>query len=145
MIRNILFSLLTLIINKIYSQKINQEYKIHPKKIFEKIKIDGQINENVWKEADVAKNFFMITPTDGKKAQQESEVRILYDEKYIYFGIDFFNSVSLVDETFKSKSPSETLSPTLTSTVSIFPDSVEGISTLDLSLSIVTTGSFTLI
>ena len=59
MIRNILISLLTLIINKIYSQKINQEYKIHPKKIFEKIKIDGQINENVWKEADVAKNFFM--------------------------------------------------------------------------------------
>jgi len=92
MIRNILISLTTLLINNLYSQKINQYFKIHPKKINEKIKIDGLINENIWKEANVAKNFFMITPTDGKKAQQESEVRILYDEKYIYFGIVFFNN-----------------------------------------------------
>lgn len=92
MIRNILISLLTLFINNLYSQKINQDFKIHPKKISQKIKIDGLINENAWKDADVAKNFFMITPTDGKKAQQESEVRILYDEKYMYFGIIFFNN-----------------------------------------------------
>ena len=45
----------------------------------------------------------------------------------------------------KSKSPFETLSPTLTLTVSIFPEIVDGISTLDLSLSIVTIGSFSLI
>ena len=91
MIRNILISLLTLFINNLYSQKINQDFKIHPKKISQKIKIDGLINENAWKDADVAKNFFMITPTDGKKAQQESEVRILYDEKYMYFGIIYIN------------------------------------------------------
>ncbi len=71
MIRNILISLLTLFINNLYSQKINQDFKIHPKKIDEKIKIDGLINENEWKNADVAKNFFMITPVDGKKAQKE--------------------------------------------------------------------------
>ena len=92
MIRNILISLLTLFINDLYSQKINQAFKIYPKKIDQKIKIDGLINENEWKNVDVAKNFFMITPVDGKKAQQESEVRILYDEKYIYFGIVFFNN-----------------------------------------------------
>ena len=45
----------------------------------------------------------------------------------------------------KSKSPFETLSPTLTLMVSIFPEIVDGISTLDLSLSIVTIGSFSLI
>ena len=102
MIRNILISLLPLFINNLYSQKINQDFKIHPKKIDEKIKIDGLINENGWKNADVAKNFFMITPVDGKKAQQESEVRILYDEKYIYFGIVFFNNSTQGDYAVES-------------------------------------------
>ena len=92
MIRNILISLLSISINHLYSQKINQDFKIHPKKINQKIKIDGLINEDAWEDADVAKDFFMITPTDGKKAEQESEVRILYDENYIYFGIIFFNN-----------------------------------------------------
>ena len=102
MIRNILISLLALFINDLYSQKINQDFKIHLKKIDEKIKIDGRINENEWKNADVAKNFFMITPVDGKKAQQESEVRILYDEKYIYFGIVFFNNSTQGDYAVES-------------------------------------------
>ena len=44
-----------------------------------------------------------------------------------------------------NKSPLETLSPTLTAKVSTLPAMVEGISTLDLSLSIVTIGSFSLI
>ena len=44
-----------------------------------------------------------------------------------------------------NKSPLETLSPTLTAKLSTFPATVEGISTLDLSLSIVTIGSFCLI
>ena len=59
MIRNILISLLTLFINNLYSQKINQDFKIHPKKISQKIKIDGLINQNAWKDAYVAKNYFM--------------------------------------------------------------------------------------
>ena len=46
---------------------------------------------------------------------------------------------------FKIKSPFETLSPTFTAIDSIFPEKIDGISTLDLSLSMVTTGSFFLI
>ena len=46
---------------------------------------------------------------------------------------------------FKIKSPLETLSPTFTTIESIFPEKIDGISTLDLSLSIVITGSFFLI
>ena len=49
------------------------------------------------------------------------------------------------DVRLSNKSPLETLSPTLTATLSTFPSTVEGISTLDLSLSIVTIGSFSLI
>ena len=41
-----------------------------------------------------------------------------------------------------NKSPFETLSPTFTFIESTLPENIEGTSTLDLSLSIVTTGSF---
>ena len=49
-----------------------------------------------------------------------------------------FSSFSMVAKTL----PSETLSPTLTFRSLISPSDGDGISTLDLSLSIVTTGSF---
>ena len=63
----------------------------------------------------------------------------------------FFGTSSNLDnfllglDILRSKSPFETLSPTFTSMFSTFPEKVDGISTLDLSLSIVTTGSFILI
>ena len=121
MIRNILISLLPLFINNLYSQKINQDFKIHPKKISQKIKIDGLINENAWKDADVAKNFFMITPTDGKKAQQESEVRILYDEKYMYFGIIFFNnSIKRIPRSYKFSNSSVSIPSCFSSSFFVF-------------------------
>ena len=60
----------------------------------------------------------------------------------VSFGIVFIGDSSFDPKIFRIKSPFETLSPTLTFIVSIMPDNVEGISTLDLSLSIVTTGSF---
>ena len=45
-------------------------------------------------------------------------------------------------ETVSNRSPFETLSPILISIFSTLPSIVDGISTLDLSLSIVTIGSF---
>ena len=59
----------------------------------------------------------------------------------VSFGIGFSFLFSAEDAIFKIKSPFETLSPSFTSIFSILPARVEGISTLDLSLSIVITGS----
>ena len=62
------------------------------------------------------------------------------------FSIDVFSWTFSVPSVSASKinikSPSETLSPTLILTDLIFPSNVAGISTLDLSLSIVISGSF---
>ncbi len=77
---------------KVHSQKINKNYKIHPKKTDQIINIDGVLQEEVWGNAETANNFFMILPTDGKQANQQSEVKILYDENNIYFGVVFFNN-----------------------------------------------------
>ena len=64
----------------------------------------------------------------------------------VFFGTSFEEERfwSIIDIS-KIKSPFETLSPTFTAIDSILPEKIDGISTLDLSLSIVITGSFFLI
>ena len=61
------------------------------------------------------------------------------------FSISFLELSNLLFSTVAKILPSETLSPILTFKSFTFPSEVEGISTLDLSLSIVTMGSFFLI
>lgn len=51
-----------------------------------KMKIDGALDEDVWNYAVVADNFTEISPGDNVKPEVETEVRIFYDDDYIYFG-----------------------------------------------------------
>ena len=60
---------------------------------------------------------------------------------FVLFGISSGDTFPF-PSTSKIKSPLETLSPTLTLIFDILPSTVDGTSTLDLSLSSVTTGSF---
>lgn len=50
------------------------------------INIDGELNEEVWKNAGTADNFTEISPGDNVKPEVETKVRIFYDDDYIYFG-----------------------------------------------------------
>ena len=88
--------------NNLNCQKINESYRIRPKKTDQPLVIDGFLDEKIWESAEVADNFFMILPTDGKKANQHSEARILYDEKNIYFGVIFYNNSVKGDYTVES-------------------------------------------
>ena len=97
-----IFSLFVLITLKVHSQKVNESYRIHPTTTDQIINIDGVLEEKIWNNAEVANNFFMILPTDGKQASQESEVKILYDENNIYFGVVFFNNSVQGDYTVES-------------------------------------------
>ncbi len=47
-------------------------------------KIDGLLNDAAWKTAKPAKDFTSYFPTPGLDAEQQTEVRILYDDKAIY-------------------------------------------------------------
>ena len=78
-----------LIIGQNNSAKSQQEnFKVHIKKTAEKIVLDGQLNEACWAESDVAKDFWMSFPTDGVQVPKEiqTEVRMTYDDNFIYFG-----------------------------------------------------------
>jgi hypothetical protein len=88
-----LFILLVLgFLKPIQAQKKNAAFRLHIKKTNLQVKIDGVINEDVWKNTDVAKDFFMVLPEDTGKATQPSEIRMTYDDKNIYLAAIFFNS-----------------------------------------------------
>jgi len=71
-----------------------------PKKILqtkfttEKITIDGNFDEEIWKTAAIASEFLMLQPDNGKQESKEnrSEVKIVYDHEAIYIAASLFDS-----------------------------------------------------
>ena len=58
----------------------------------EEIKVDGVLDESVWQSVEPIRQLYQIQPDQGEPATEQSEVRILYDDKKLYFGFIFFDS-----------------------------------------------------
>jgi hypothetical protein len=67
-----------------FSQKKNARFIIHIHHTTGPVLIDGILDEQSWKQAEVARNFFMILPMDTSLANVKTEVRMMYDNKFIY-------------------------------------------------------------
>ena len=76
----------------VQAQKKNAAYRLHIKETKSPVKIDGSIDEDAWKDTDVAKDFFMVLPVDTGRATQPSEIRMTYDAKHIYLAAIFYNN-----------------------------------------------------
>jgi len=63
--------------------------KISPK---ETPRLDGILDEAVWQKAHLANNFVQREPSEGEPSSESTEVRVLYSDKSIYFGIVCFDS-----------------------------------------------------
>ena len=72
---------------------INQNYKIHAKKLEGTIKLDGVIDEEDWLKAEKADNFFMVLPYDTGHSAAKSEIRMAYDEKAFYLSLIFHDTI----------------------------------------------------
>ncbi|NNL02027.1 MAG: carbohydrate binding family 9 domain-containing protein, partial [Eudoraea sp.] len=57
------------------------------KKIDNVIIPDGILNEPVWETANSAENFWQYFPLDSVQAKQQTEIKMLYDDKNLYIGI----------------------------------------------------------
>ncbi len=57
------------------------------------IVVDGRIDEDAWKTAEVISDFRQFQPTEGARASQRTEVRILYDDQAIYIGARLYDSL----------------------------------------------------
>lgn len=49
-----------------------------------KVKIDGILDDEVWKNIGVARNFYRKWPTDTGQAEAKTEVRMVYDQSFLY-------------------------------------------------------------
>lgn len=60
--------------------------KVSATRALSKISIDGNLNEPDWQNAPVIKSFKQVEPYQGTDARFDTEVKILFDDKNIYFG-----------------------------------------------------------
>ena len=62
------------------------EYRAEAYRTFQSIEIDGDFSETDWQQAKPINQFVQTEPDEGAPITEFTEVRILYDEKNIYFG-----------------------------------------------------------
>ena len=49
--------------------------------------IDGHLDEAIWARAPIAGNFIQRDPREGEPATEQTEVRIVYSDSAIFFGV----------------------------------------------------------
>lgn len=54
-------------------------------------RIDGYLDDDIWKEIDPITQFTQVWPSDGSPATEKTEVRIAYDQDNLYFAFKFYD------------------------------------------------------
>jgi len=55
-------------------------------------RIDGQLDDEAWKSANVTGSFLQANPIQGAPVKQQTEVRIMYDNTALYIGAMLYDS-----------------------------------------------------
>jgi hypothetical protein len=58
----------------------------------EELRIDGVLNETDWRNAETISDLRQQEPNEGEPATERTEIRILFDDKNLYFAIRAFDS-----------------------------------------------------
>ena len=85
-------SFLVFLCLKAWTQTKNASYRLNIKQTVSDIRIDGVGDEESWQLAEVADDFFMVTPMDTSKAIDRSEIRMAYDQKRLYLLAIFYKT-----------------------------------------------------
>ncbi|RMG62227.1 MAG: hydrolase [Bacteroidetes bacterium] len=68
-------------------------YRIHIRKTDEMLRIDGVLDEGPWQTAERATDFTRVLPIDTGFASSPSEVMLTYNDRFLYLGIIFHDTV----------------------------------------------------
>jgi hypothetical protein len=79
------------------------ELAVTPPKSAAEIKVDGNLDEPVWREASLLTGFSQYAPVDGAAASDSTEVLVWYDDHAIYFGIRAFEPHGSVNATLADR------------------------------------------
>ncbi len=58
--------------------------------------IDGRLDDEAWKQGEWAGDYTQQIPTEGAEPSQPTELKILYDDRHLYFAIRAFDDPALV-------------------------------------------------
>ena len=99
-----LFVCLHLSAQEIDVSKYKEQYQLHISKTSIKIKIDGELNDEAWKTAEPATGFWLKYPKDDKKAVSKTEVKLTYDQNFLYIAAVCYDSLPLIAPSLKRDS-----------------------------------------
>ena len=90
--------------NKLNLQEI---YQLSIGPTAERIKIDGSLDEEVWKTSAVATDFWVSFPMDGIRASPELKtlVRLTYDDEFIYVAAECIGPGPYIIQSLKRDNP----------------------------------------
>jgi hypothetical protein len=81
--------------------KHQDTYRLPIKKTNEPVKIDGDLNEEIWADKNVATGFWQRWPIDTAFARRQTEVRMAFDDKHIYIGVIAYDTNYHVIQTLR--------------------------------------------
>ncbi len=69
-----------------------ERFRIEPTRVEQGPTLDGRLDEEVWLLADVIDEFVQQEPAEGEPATERTVVRMLYDARAIYIGVEAYDS-----------------------------------------------------
>lgn len=72
-------------------KSIGQEV-YRPIRISDEIQFDGRLDEDIWKQVTPLTDFMQTTPTPGAPPTEKTEVRMVYNNFYLYVGFRCYDS-----------------------------------------------------
>ncbi len=76
------------------AQKKNADYRLPLKKADLPVRIDGRADDPAWQQATVATDFHMVLPMDTSRARLRTDVRMTYDDNFLYLLAECYHSGS---------------------------------------------------
>lgn len=68
------------------------EFQVRAKRTAQTPRIDGKLDDLAWESAEIIDKLIQREPKEGAPATEKTEIRILYDDRNLYFGIMCFDS-----------------------------------------------------
>jgi hypothetical protein len=65
----------------------SQEAMVHAVRVVKGPALDGKLNDDAWNAGVVFSDFKMVEPEPGSEPSEKTEMRVIYDENYLYIGI----------------------------------------------------------
>jgi len=72
------------VIDKEALKKAQEQKVVRAVRLNEPVKLDGLLEESVWKSSEPASDFLQRDPVDGAQATEKTEVWVAYDEANLY-------------------------------------------------------------